>query len=188
MGMKQTIIRKGGALFKEHGYAAVTVQDICEECDITKTTFYYHLQSKQDILLQLYDIIVDDLTPLLKSMLHTTSSWEQIKALFDHLITSFKTLSPDLNAQLLIVNLQRKEQALRLREELEELAIEIIENGQKQGLFKNPNDPKAIYQASAFMFTGYEYMWCANGNDFDWRKEFFTSLKIILGLHVEQKR
>ncbi|NLE14783.1 MAG: TetR/AcrR family transcriptional regulator [Spirochaetales bacterium] len=182
MDMKAYIIAKGGELFKEKGYEAVTVNDICTACDITKTTFYYHLSSKQDILLQLYDVIVDNLTPMLRQMIHLDSSWEQIKLLFEHLITAFIALGPDLNSQLLIVNLQRKERALDVRTNLQEIAVDLIAQGQKRGQIRNTNDPASLYAAAAYMFTGYEYMWCTLRGEFAWKDLFFASLESLLDI------
>lgn len=180
MDMKAQIVQTGGELFKQNGYDAVTVQDICQACSITKPTFYYHIKSKQDILLQLYDVIVDNLTPILLQMIHTSSSWDQIKLLFNHLIDHITTLGADLNSQLLIVNLQRKERALHLRKALEEIAIDIIATGQKSGQFRNANNAGSLYEAAAFMFTGYEYMWCTLQGEFDWKGGFFQSLVNLL--------
>ena len=182
MDMKAYIIAKGGELFKEKGYETVTVNDICTACNITKTTFYYHLSSKQDILLQLYDIIVDNLTPMLKQMIHLHSSWEQIQHLFDYLMTSFMDLGSDLNSQLLIVNLQRRQRALDVRKSLEEIAVQIIAEGQKSGQIRNPSSPQSLYAASAYMFTGYEYMWCTLQGNFAWKQLFFTSLASLLDI------
>ncbi|MGH0054529.1 MAG: TetR/AcrR family transcriptional regulator [Sphaerochaetaceae bacterium] len=185
MDMKSQIITKGNELFREKGYDAVTVQNICDACAITKTTFYYHLKSKQDILLQTYDVIVDNLTPMLRQMLNLSSSWQQIKQLFAYLITHFIALGPELNSQLLIVNLQRKERALHLRQHLEEIAIDIIEAGQQKGQFRNANDSKVLYEAAAYMFTGYEYMWCTLSGDFSWEASFFQSLETLLDVEPE---
>lgn len=180
MDMKAQIVQAGEQLFKQKGYDAVTVNDICQACNISKPTFYYHINSKQDILLHLYDPIVDNLTPILCQMLHTSSSWDQISLLFEHLIDNMITLGPDLNSQLLIVNLQRKERALNLRKPLEDIANDIIAAGQKSGQFRNTNESSSLYQAAAYMFTGYEYMWCTLQGEFDWKKEFFSSLESLL--------
>jgi AcrR family transcriptional regulator len=180
MDMKAQIVQAGGELFRQKGYDAVTVNEICQACHITKPTFYYHIKSKQDILLHLYDVIIDNLTPMLLKMIHTSSSWNQIRLLFDQLIDNISTLGADLNSQLLIVNLQRKERALRLRKPLEEIACDIIATGQKNGQFRNKNKAASLYEAAAYMFTGYEYMWCTLQGEFDWRGQFFHSLEALL--------
>ena len=40
---KNKIFETAGKLFKEKGYENVTINNICEACGITKTTFYYHI-------------------------------------------------------------------------------------------------------------------------------------------------
>lgn len=188
MDMKAQIMHTGTELFKQKGYDAVTVHDICQACNITKPTFYYHIRSKQDILLSLYDIIVENLTPILLQMLHSSSSWEQIMLLFDFLIDNISTLGPDLNSQLLIVNLQRKERALDLRKHLEVIANDIIATGQESGQFRNTNKAESLYKAAAYMFTGYEYMWCTLRGQFNWRDEFFHSLEALLDVDPSLRR
>ena len=37
-------------LFKENGYDNVTVVQICEAAGITKRTFYYHYESKEQLV------------------------------------------------------------------------------------------------------------------------------------------
>ena len=48
--LKNEIIQKSLDLFRQRGYDAVSVQDICDACDITKPTFYKYLASKQNLL------------------------------------------------------------------------------------------------------------------------------------------
>ena len=41
--VKKNIISISYNLFKEKGYDNVTINDICDKCNITKTTFYRFL-------------------------------------------------------------------------------------------------------------------------------------------------
>ncbi|MFA9378620.1 MAG: TetR/AcrR family transcriptional regulator [Lachnotalea sp.] len=47
---KGFIIEKANQLYLEKGYRNVAVFDICDACQLSKTTFYYHLKSKEDTL------------------------------------------------------------------------------------------------------------------------------------------
>ena len=65
---KQIIIDMAFTLFKENGYDATTINDICDACQITKTTFYRYLDSKEDILTYFFNTIdyeVNDIHHLL---------------------------------------------------------------------------------------------------------------------------
>jgi len=179
MTTKDKIFRIASKLFKEKGYNKVTVNDICAACEITKPTFYYHLKSKQDIILHYYDHVIENLTSVLIQMLDTSSHWEQIILLFDSLIENFVELGSDINSQLLIVNLQENQSTFDLRKDLEKVAVSIIQKAQEKNQIRNKNNAKQLYQAAAYMFTGYEFMWCVLKGDFNWKENYYRSLEVL---------
>ncbi len=182
---KDRIFNTASKLFREKGYNNVTINDICDACGITKPTFYYHIESKQDILVRLYDHIVENLTPLLVQMISVSSSWEQLTLLFDTLIDNIQELGTDINSQLLSINLGKNYGTFALRENLEEIAVGIVKRAQQDKEIRNLNDPRQLYQAAAYMFTGYEYMWCVMDGAFDWKQQFFKSLENLMDVDPE---
>lgn len=179
---RNKIFRIASKLFKEKGYNNVTVDDICDACNLSKRAFYYHLKSKGDILFHYYDHVIDNITPLLMQMLNTDSNWDQLILLFDHLITGISDLGPDINSQLLSINLQDNKNTFDLRQDLADIAVQIIENGQNMKQIRNLNNPANLYRSAAYMFTGYEYMWCAKNGNFPWKEEFYNSLENLFDL------
>lgn len=179
---RDKIYRVASKLFLEKGYNDVTVDDICTACDISKRTFYYHLKSKNDILFHYYDHVIDNITPLLIEMLGIDSSWDQLILMFDHLINMMMNLGPDINSQLLSINLQDNKNTFDLRQNLTDIAIQIIANGQADKQIRNLSDPADLYRSAAYMFTGYEYMWCVKNGDFPWKSEFYNSLECLFNV------
>lgn len=179
---RDKIFRVATSLFKEREYNNVTVEDICEACDISKRTFYYHLKSKGDILFHYYDHIIDNITPPLIQMLHTDNSWEQLILIFDNLIDNMEKLGPDINSQLLIINLQDNKNTFEIRDHLADIAVKIIENGQSNKQIRNPNDASDLFRSVAYMFTGYEFMWCVKEGNLHWRNLFYNSLENLLDI------
>lgn len=155
---KDRIFHTASKLFREKGYNEVTINDISEACGITKSTFYYHLKSKQEIILHYYDHIISNLTPVLTQMLDITSPWEQTVLLFDGLMQNNMDLGHDINSQLMITNLQENRGIFDLRDDLADIARRIIQKGQEAQQIRNPSSPKQLYEAAAYMFTGYEFM------------------------------
>lgn len=45
------IVEAGKALFFEYGFDRVTVDDVCAQAGVSKSTFYSHFNSKQDLLM-----------------------------------------------------------------------------------------------------------------------------------------
>ena len=163
---KDSIMRKAFDLFLQKGYNAVTVQDICKACGITKTTFYYHLKSKEEIILSMYDPIVKDLTEHFLQILLADQYWEQLMALFEALMKESVKYGIDLQKQLFITNLNRDYGSFDFREELTHVAVNLIEKAQKAGQIRNQSPALALYQASAYTFLGYEVTWSIKGDAF----------------------
>lgn len=179
---RDKIFRIASNLFKEKGYNNVTVDDICANCNISKRTFYYHLKSKSDILFHYYDHVIDNITPLLIQMLNTSNNWDQLILIFDNLIDKMMDLGPDINSQLLSINLQDNQNTFDLRQNLTDIAIHIIENAQHDKQIRNLNNASDLYRSAAYMFTGYEYMWCVKDGDFPWKEQFYNSLENLFDI------
>jgi AcrR family transcriptional regulator len=43
----------------EHGYASLTMQDIADECDCSKSLLHYHFDTKEDLLVALLDHLIE---------------------------------------------------------------------------------------------------------------------------------
>jgi len=72
-------------LMDEKGYDEVTVEEITSRADIGRTTFYLHYRAKQDLLLEQFGELVDELISQLSQT--PFSAWLQsgeVKALEEH--------------------------------------------------------------------------------------------------------
>lgn len=47
-------------LIREHGYEAITIQDIVDRANVGRTTFYLHYTSKDDLFMSCHEAIVGD--------------------------------------------------------------------------------------------------------------------------------
>lgn len=52
---RQTILETASVLFSERGYSAVSMQDICTACGLSKGGLYRHFDSKQNLFLALLE-------------------------------------------------------------------------------------------------------------------------------------
>jgi AcrR family transcriptional regulator len=59
--MKDKIIETSIQLFDRKGYTATSIKDIVERMDVTKGTFYYYFNSKQDLLRDIHLDYIEDL-------------------------------------------------------------------------------------------------------------------------------
>lgn len=181
MTTREKIIDKAILLFIEKGFDNVTVDDICEATGITKPTFYYHLSSKDDIILQYYDYMINDLSPMLTKMLMIQNPHEQIEILFRFLLKGIKAISKPTNNQLYITNLKGNKGTFSLRDNVRQIGTSIIKRGQESGIFKSEKDPEKLLELSSHLFMGYQIMWCIEQRDDTWEDDFFEGLDMLLG-------
>lgn len=177
---KEIIRNKAISLFLEKGYNNVTVNDICNACSITKPTFYNYISSKENLIMTIYDDIIEDLLSNIYGLFDLESSYEQLIAVFSMLISQTKQYGSDLFGQLLIVNLKDNKKSFDLRDNLTQLCLSLIKNAQIRNEIHNKENPKRLYYSIAYMFTGYETMWCIHDGNTEFEEEFFESMETVL--------
>jgi AcrR family transcriptional regulator len=172
-------------LFLDKGYAQVTIQNICEDCGITKPTFYKYAGSKENLILDLYDITIKGLLIDNYLFLSTATHYEQLLLVFRTLISVTAKYGPDLFSQMFISNLTSDHHSLDMRENLTKLCVVLIEKSKQAGEIRAAGSATAIYRGIAHMFTGYECLWCIKKGAYEWESEFFESLEELLGVRED---
>jgi AcrR family transcriptional regulator len=71
------------SLIVERGYDAISVQQVIDEADVGRTTFYAHFKSKNDLLMFGFQRLRDDLQGLLNAA-SGSRSWSFLEPLLEH--------------------------------------------------------------------------------------------------------
>ncbi|MCR3921532.1 MAG: TetR/AcrR family transcriptional regulator [Firmicutes bacterium] len=182
---KNRIIATAYELFKIKGYDQVSINDICRACKITKTTFYYHLKSKEDIIIGFYDPATESLVNEMAEILSANNYWEQLMKLFETLIHKSEEIGPDLDSQTMIINLKENRGSYDFREDLTKIAVILIEKAQQAGEIRNQSSPEQLYRASAYAYMGYEFTWCVKKGNFNRMKYIRNAMENIYDVAPE---
>ncbi len=177
---REEISARAFELFREKGYEATSVQDICDACGISKPTFYSRFASKGDLIIDFYDGVTERLNQNLSSLVETTSAWEQLVICFGTLMDETEAAGPDIMAHMLIINLEEDRHSFDERDFLTKTMVAIIRRGQESGEIGNPSPAEELYDTAAYLFQGYLLMWSVSKGVLPWRNMFKESLKSLL--------
>ncbi len=147
---REDILEAAARIFRRKGYHAASMQDIARAVHLQKASLYHHVSSKQEILVALLDQALDLLIDQMQSVLAMGASPEEklrqavlgyTKVLAEHrdlaavLLLEFRFLDPDV-----------REHHVKRRDAYERLWRELIEEGQRAGIF-HAEDPSLAAKA-----------------------------------------
>ncbi|HWR23442.1 MAG TPA: TetR/AcrR family transcriptional regulator [Feifaniaceae bacterium] len=174
-------------LFNESGYAKVTVRDICEAADITKSTFYYHFPGKKAILTDFYKY-----TPVLPAgMAHklatSDNAWEKVWACVEPMVDWTVAAGAAILSQVFVSNLQSDTNtfAIENQQGYAELLVGIIKKGQEEGQFHTRSAPHSVYVNIINIILGIAVQWCIHGGGFDEKQAIRDSVESLLSVKEE---
>jgi TetR/AcrR family transcriptional regulator, cholesterol catabolism regulator len=136
---RDEILDAAAQIFREKGFHASSMQDIAEAVNLQKASLYYHVSSKQQILLALLDRALDLLTKFMEEVLSKPLPSDQklkqamqvyLQAMLDHrdlaavLLLEHRSLEPQYRAR-----------HIPRRDRFERLWRDLIQEGVDQGMF-----------------------------------------------------
>ena len=137
---KQTIINKSTQLFSQKGYAAVTMKDVCEICDLSRGGLYRHFASTKEIFLE---ILNDDKEEMQHQLEQSIKNNAPADFLFEYFLKQHKEIILSNNGMALAIHefsFAEKEQSQYMNDRFHiaiELLVQLLEYGQEQGVFKD---------------------------------------------------
>ncbi|KRK78658.1 TetR/AcrR family transcriptional regulator [Companilactobacillus nodensis] len=186
MDTKKLILKNAYKLFQEKSYQEVSIDDICNACNLTKPAFYYHFKAKSDLLIHYYDHVVEKMT--LKISNKNDDYWKQFIDLFIQLIESSVAIGTDLVRQLFITNLKIDKGSFDFNKQFASMCVNLISKAQSSNQIRNKQDPKELFIASSFLFTGYEVFWAIKNDDKNTIQNVIASIEVIFDIQPELKK
>ena len=138
---RSDIIQAAAQIFRRKGFHGTSMQDIADAVELQKSSLYYHVPSKQDILLEILDwaldLLIDDMQTVLNSDLPAK---EKLRRAI-HVYVARLTEDADL-ATVLLMEHRSLEPDLQLdhiqrRDRYEGLWRQLIEDGIREGAFRD---------------------------------------------------
>lgn len=179
MGTKEKILNRAIKLFKQRGYSQVAINDICDEAQITKPTFYKYYKNKEDIIIHLFEDFTANIDKRIAEVILKKTYFEQISFCFNSLIRQTEEIGPDIISQMFRVNLDWDYGSYDFQEHFSKICIAITKRGQEAGEFRGDVRAIDLYKTISYAFTGYLVTWCIKNGDFLMIDALNTALKTI---------
>ncbi|CAA7618446.1 Transcriptional regulator [Candidatus Terasakiella magnetica] len=153
-------IRKAGLkLIYEHGYEAMSLRQLASEVGIQVGSLYNHISTKQDLLYDLIKVHMDELFRQFDEVLTGVQDLgpvERLKAFIAFHVTYHIVRKREVfigYSELRSLEPNHYEEIVSLRRQYERRLLDILEQGEAQGLFKCGDTRVAAYGILS-MLTG----------------------------------
>ena len=170
-------------LFKEYSYEDVTIMQICKATGITKRTFYYHYNSKEELLSQFIDytgIIAESfLGNIISQPSYIGQLWEMMKVY----CTVSESYGPNIIKQVYAIQLNNKnKERFPYTAYLYDIAVTTIQNAQNAGEISKTATPENVALVLYHAFRSASFTWAAQGGDHNLSEMYRQIFETLLGL------
>ena len=142
---KKELLKIAYDMFLTQGYENTSVDKIIEKAQIAKGTYYYHFKSKEQMLEEVIDMMIDSETEMARQVIQTDIPVPQ------KIIGIIASMKPTEAEQPIKDTLFQPENVLmhhKVRQKLIEVITpilsEVIEEGVEEGIFKCNNIPERV--------------------------------------------
>lgn len=175
----ETITAATKELIKEKGYREVSVQDICQRADVSRSSFYSVFSGKDDVLLQMIRSLKEDSERILAHFVTARNDLERIWRLYDTYLNVALEFGPDIMASFLSVDTQSNIGFLQQFYLYNEWFISLVKSCQRQGIIRNTASADELVDAAVYSAFGTVLEWCRKKGGFDLREHSFTAHEAI---------
>ena len=170
-------------LFQQYGYENVTVVQICKEAGITKRTFYYHYDSKADLLHGLIDLIGVQAENLLDSLAEQQSNIGILWTLMSVYAIHSANYGPEIIREIYALTARGEvKEDFPFATYLYSTALRTLKNASLAGEIPNPSPPEELAFSLYHAFRSVAMTWASTGGAFDEVETFRRVFSAILGV------
>jgi AcrR family transcriptional regulator len=182
------VIERATEVFARRGYASATVQDIADELGILKGSIYYYIDSKEDLLYELFTQIHADVDALLEEVrgadasdpLERLGMYVRTQTIYN--LTNLPKISVYYN-DLDQLEPERRVVISKRRAVHETFVAGLIEQSQREGLIDRDRDAELLAKGVFAVIIG-PYRWYKPGGGFGVDEVAAASVRFVIAALV----
>lgn len=167
---KKLITEAAVRLFREKGYEKTSVNDICQQAGIARSTFYFNFAGKKEIISKILFDARQGEDGFLDSFIAAENDFERMWILCDRFLSVAIEFGPELTGALFRLELTHELDILDTVHKVDEWMTTLTANCKKSGviLSQEPAEVIAPLGVDIAYYTTYE--WCKRRGEFNLRQ------------------
>ena len=144
---KQHILEAAAQIFSTKGYHATSMQDIADAVSLKKASLYHHIDSKQNVLIEILDqaldMVIEQVSQATRGDFPTPEKLRRAMSTYLNTLAEHRELAAVLLLEYRSLDTPQYTDHITRRDRFENLWRDLIVEGQDQGLFDCPDPAQA---------------------------------------------
>ena len=149
--------------FRTKGYDEVSVNDICREADIARSTFYRVFSNKKNVIRCLFEHTDANSIVSIEELLSAQNDFDRMWIIGDRYISLCKELGVPFITTLTRLSLEGEIDMLSLAHSVDRWFVRLTRNCQQSGIILSRETPEILGPLFADAVYQIIYTWCCRG-------------------------
>lgn len=168
--VKENIAKCAIELFKSEGYDSVSVNEICEKANVSRTVFYTMFKRKRGILDYVVSKPQQNDDEGFRRFADAENDFERIWQLFERFISIALDFGPKLTSRLFIMQFESPQGIRDAVHALDNLFATLAKNCAKSGIIETEEPPELLSRIATDLIIHELYVWCSQNGNFSLRE------------------
>lgn len=168
--VKENIAKCAIELFKSEGYDSVSVNEICEKANVSRSVFYTMFKGKRGILDYVVSKPQQNDDEGFRRFADAENDFERIWQLFERFISIALDFGPKLTSRLFIMQFESPQGIRDAVHALDDLFATLAKNCAKNGIIETEEPPELLSRIATDLIIHELYIWCSQNGNFSLRE------------------
>ena len=168
--VKENIAKCAIELFKSEGYDGVSVNEICEKANVSRSVFYTMFKGKRGILDYVVSKPQQNDDEGFRRFADAENDFERIWQLFERFISIALDFGPKLTSRLFIMQFESPQGIRDAVHALDDLFATLAKNCAKNGIIETEEPPELLSRIATDLIIHELYVWCSQNGNFSLRE------------------
>ena len=168
--VKENIAKCAIELFKSEVYDSVSVNEICEKANVSRSVLYTMFKGKRGILDYVVSKPQQNDDEGFRLFADAENDFERIWQLFERFIFIALDFGPKLTSKLFIMQFESPQGIRDAVHALDDLFATLAKNCAKNGIIETEEPPELLSRISTDLIIHELYVWCSQNGNFSLRE------------------